>query len=904
MQQPPLTLLLLLVAVRMLPVTTRAHEIATPAPHAFLRATNPQHQAEKQEKICSIAGGALASRRASSGLEKLLLDALDDVELMREFWTETMKYKPDSTSITLEALSQTLDWQARDFLEFYTTVDAGLDWVDDARDRRTELLMYDSTDEPYVGNKSSDLAMLDLMTGILPWMVDRRSKETQWHLKDHQNGRSEGPNRPTMAYDRLYIAAYAVSWGGGTAYYPPLSAAGPPYGLNLVDITGKNFSLQSWTALVGPTLRENNPDKLATVGQPYVDLASGLYILTIQAPVYYTGSWYGFDNYNDTYLGLVGIDVSVASLSSRLAELDGASSNQSFGVLVDASFQVYVITQYGVDRIYPQRTGMEDFRVARDVITGDILEDRRNQTYTVRDTFLQPLVHLTNANWTTLMENMAQEEPGSQGTAEMDITLTGDQQPTAYYVMYEKWAVVGDFMFLLFAPKTEVDTAIQCDFETPDISIQANVGREATGQAVFVNTGVFDLTVTLKSIPKWIRLDGDLPIGTLSRLAAGDEWNLPFTAITNGLSGGNTTGVLTVMVSDDDYRNCFYTEVFSVSITMQVVEDQDLNQLELLSIFGFLLSAMTMATSVACAIWVMLKSSCVIIRASQPFFLYLVCFGTFIMGASLIPLSIDDSLASTRVCDAACMAFPWTLALGFSITFAALFSKVWRINRLMTAAANLRREKVRPQDVMIPFSIIIVLNLVVLLSWTLMDPLKWERVVTSPSSSYGTCWSSLSAVQLTFLVLLGLVNYSALLMANFQAYHSRNIPDEFCESRYIFFANFGMLQVSMISLPVMFLVVDKPAAFFVIQSTVVCAIAVPLQVWIFAPKLHHVLSHSQASSRQLISQATKRSARTSSNGLQDHGRKSNPSESANFSSGHQRSSMPSETFKSFADENG
>jgi hypothetical protein len=70
------------------------------------------------------------------------------------------------------------------------------------------------------------------------------------------------------------------------------------------------------------------------------------------------------------------------------------------------------------------------------------------------------------------------------------------------------------------------------------------------------------------------------------------------------------------------------------------------------------------------------------IRASQPFFLGMICVGTLLLAASIIPASIDDSVASDRACDIACVAKFWLFPIGFCLIFSALFSKLWRINKV------------------------------------------------------------------------------------------------------------------------------------------------------------------------------------------------------------------------------
>ena len=52
--------------------------------------------------------------------------------------------------------------------------------------------------------------------------------------------------------------------------------------------------------------------------------------------------------------------------------------------------------------------------------------------------------------------------------------------------------------------------------------------------------------------------------------------------------------------------------------------------------------------------------------------------------------------------------------VGFSLTFAALFSKVWRLNRLMKSAASFRRVKVTTGDVMLPLVALLVLDVILL----------------------------------------------------------------------------------------------------------------------------------------------------------------------------------------------
>jgi len=101
---------------------------------------------------------------------------------------------------------------------------------------------------------------------------------------------------------------------------------------------------------------------------------------------------------------------------------------------------------------------------------------------------------------------------------------------------------------------------------------------------------------------------------------------------------------------------------------------------------GFTFVAISMAVSLGCGGWTYKNRKDKVVIASQPFFLFLICIGCFIMASAIIPLSIDDSIASPEGCSKACMAFPWLLSLGFTAIFSALTSKTWRLNRVVENA--------------------------------------------------------------------------------------------------------------------------------------------------------------------------------------------------------------------------
>ena len=142
--------------------------------------------------------------------------------------------------------------------------------------------------------------------------------------------------------------------------------------------------------------------------------------------------------------------------------------------------------------------------------------------------------------------------------------------------------------------------------------------------------------------------------------------------------------------------------------------DQDMNQLTKIRPVGYTLLAIILASSLASLCWVYKHREKTIVKSAQPQFLLLLILGIVIMGLSIVPMGLDDSVVSTEGASIACMVTPWMVVIGFSLTFAALFFKVWRLNLLMKSAASFRRVTVTSQDVLHPLVFLLVLDVILL----------------------------------------------------------------------------------------------------------------------------------------------------------------------------------------------
>lgn len=109
-------------------------------------------------------------------------------------------------------------------------------------------------------------------------------------------------------------------------------------------------------------------------------------------------------------------------------------------------------------------------------------------------------------------------------------------------------------------------------------------------------------------------------------------------------------------------------------------EEIELNLLDpALRAVGLVLMAITMAVAAFLAGWVLWQRRSPVVKAMQPVFLIMLCFGAFLTNLGIVPLGIDD--VNNPNADAACMAYPWFLALGSTFILSALFSKLWCVRK-------------------------------------------------------------------------------------------------------------------------------------------------------------------------------------------------------------------------------
>lgn len=216
-----------------------------------------------------------------------------------------------------------------------------------------------------------------------------------------------------------------------------------------------------------------------------------------------------------------------------------------------------------------------------------------------------------------------------------------------------------------------------------------------------------------------------------------------------------------------------------------------------LMIFGLVMMSIALLIALGSGIWVFRNRRRSIVRAAQPEFLHCICIGSSLVALSMIFISFDESYGwSTDQLSAACATFPWLFVVGYLVMYCAVYCKLLRVRKVF----SLNRRKVTIFQVLWPFLLILASSIVVLIAWTVIDPLQWERVVLAerPLETYGRCTSS---NMVPFVVPLFLLVGIITAMVLFIAWKARDIQAEFCEWNYCFYGVFIHLQMMAVGIP-------------------------------------------------------------------------------------------------------
>ena len=216
-------------------------------------------------------------------------------------------------------------------------------------------------------------------------------------------------------------------------------------------------------------------------------------------------------------------------------------------------------------------------------------------------------------------------------------------------------------------------------------------------------------------------------------------------------------------------------------------------------IIGLVLMSISIAVSLICLILLKKFEKDAVVLRAQPFFMRILCIGSLLMSCSIFTLSWDEGANwSNRALNVSCMLTQWFFFFGQILTFCALFTKLWRVDRVL----QFRRTAVTILNVMKPTLGLLFLTLAILLTWTLFDPWAWHRELISelPAETFGQCTSE--HFWPFFGSLIGLL-FCAEISTFYFAWKTADVPEDFRDSAAVMYASFAQLQSFAVGIPML-----------------------------------------------------------------------------------------------------
>jgi gamma-aminobutyric acid type B receptor len=177
----------------------------------------------------------------------------------------------------------------------------------------------------------------------------------------------------------------------------------------------------------------------------------------------------------------------------------------------------------------------------------------------------------------------------------------------------------------------------------------------------------------------------------------------------------------------------------------------------------------------------------------------LLCVGSILESSSIFTLSFDEGAGwSDKQLDVACMLTPWFFFIGQTMMFSALFTKLWRVDRVL----QFRRTAVSVKNVIGPLVALLVITMSILIAWTIIDPWTWERELIKkiPAETYGQCTSDHTWA--FFGPLMSILIFAELLTMFF-AWKTADVPEDFRDSGAVMYACFAQIQAWAIGVPML-----------------------------------------------------------------------------------------------------
>ncbi|KAI4457470.1 gaba-b receptor [Holotrichia oblita] len=230
--------------------------------------------------------------------------------------------------------------------------------------------------------------------------------------------------------------------------------------------------------------------------------------------------------------------------------------------------------------------------------------------------------------------------------------------------------------------------------------------------------------------------------------------------------------------------------------------------------------------------------------------------GIIVCLISVFLLGLDGNFVSPDAYPSICQSRAWLLTTGFTLSYGAMFSKVWRVHRLTTKLKSdhkVRMKKVEPWKLYSMVSGLLVLDISLLLCWQIIDPLQrkleqfpWEQP-TNAADDFKLSPELEHCESHNNILWLGIVyGYKGLVLVFglFLAYETRSVKiKQINDSRYVGMSIYNVVVLCLITAPVIMVIASQQDASFTFVALAIIFCCFLSMALIFVPKVIEVVRH-------------------------------------------------------------
>merc|ERR1719203_127626 len=267
-----------------------------------------------------------------------------------------------------------------------------------------------------------------------------------------------------------------------------------------------------------------------------------------------------------------------------------------------------------------------------------------------------------------------------------------------------------------------------------------------------------------------------------------------------------------------------------------------------LKAFGYALTCISWSLALCFFVWIIRNRKDPVVKIGQFEFLVLLCVGAFISTSTIIALTIeagenDDPTGATWACRIA----PFLYTIGWTAQYGSLLTKSYRLYKMMNNPM-LRRIKTTAMSMFRVILCIILLDLLVVLTWSFVSPLEYRRKVISTDIQKDTGITTITSVGqcrpapgdtniFAFVGPLIFLHASIMIITNYLLWKVRNVSHRYQEQRYVAFASIYVCEILLIGIPVIAAVRDNGSSLFVVLVGIIFLNDAGILCFIFIPKI-------------------------------------------------------------------